>query len=384
MQVHGAPLRPGVDKVDHGLDLMELARRKWAISVLRRLAERPHRRTELGRAIGGVSEKVLGETLRYLQDLHLVAREQVDETAAHGVIYALTPAGEAARARLRALDAFDEPFLTETVGATIGEDWRPPPEVDMDTPSTARMYDYYLGGKDNFIVDREKAEEVLAKVPIIRPALRANRAFLHRAVRHLASVGVRQFIDFGTGIPTSPNVHEITQEIDPDSRIVYVDNDPIVLAHDRALLETNDSVVIVEGDLRQPGAVLNDSATTRLIDFDEPVAILFVAVFHFVTDAEDPFGIVTTARDAVPSGSYVAISHGVSDGKDPDSIKHIEEIYKDTTSPAVFRTQAQVRELFRGFDLVEPGLVDVTDWRPEPDAADVGSGWYVAGVGRKP
>lgn len=246
------------------------------------------------------------------------------------------------------------------------------------------MYDYFIGGKDNLAVDREKADALLDRVPEIARALRNNRAFLRRIVDHLAHAGIDQFIELGSGLPTSPNVHEVAREIQPDAHVVYVDNDPVVLAHDRALLSTTPpQVVTIPGDIREPAGILTHPDLTRLIDFSRPVAVLFIAILHFIP--EDPTPLITAFTDRTVPGSYLAISHGVSDGHDTVAVEHIKSVYSTVSSPAVFRTSAEVEALFTGYDLVDPGLVDVTDWYPHgaPDHTVPGAGWYAGALGRK-
>lgn len=273
-------------------------------------------------------------------------------------------------------------------GADPARDWTPR-GVDTETPSTARMYDYYLGGKHHYPADREAAERVLTVFPQLAPILRANRAFLVRAVRHMTESGIRQFLDLGTGLPTQENVHQVAQAVAPDARVVYVDNDPVALAHARALLATDTQTTVADADLRQPEQVLAHPEATKLIDLDEPIGLLCVAVLHFVTDDEDPAGIVARYRSAMASGSHVAVSIANSDSGDPDAFRQLEEIYRNATSPLVLRPRTQIQTLFEGFRLVEPGLVDIPDWRPESAeearaqrAASPAVG--LAGVARKP
>jgi len=391
---------------------------KWVLPILRALAERPYRSGELHGAVGEVSGKVFYETLERLRERGLV----IHETApAHDAHYALTAQGRAAvriaslageplpetAERTNTTDPRDElstPREDESMSAqqhdehpsTTGDRRRgqtpwpvdisrteQPGRLDISTPHPARMYDYFLGGKDNFAVDREAAERVLAHVPEIRPALRSNRAFLHRVTAYLAQSGITQFIELGSGLPTSPNVHEIAQGIAPGVRVAYVDNDPVVLAHDRALLSTpQPAVTTINADIRQPEQVLSHPELQRLIDIARPVAVLLVAVLHFIPG--DVRELVTAYTRDLPVGSFVAISHGVSDGNDSAAVQKIKEIYSTATSPAVFRTRAQVGALFDGFELVEPGLVDVTAWRPTTETITEGAGWYVGALGRKP
>jgi hypothetical protein len=255
----------------------------------------------------------------------------------------------------------------------------PPAGVDPAKPSTARMYDYYLGGTDNFESDRVAAREVIAANPEVKALARANRDFMVRAVRFMSEQGVRQFIDLGTGIPTSPNVHEIAGETHP-ARVVYVDHDPIVMAHNRALLETRPGVLTVQADLRRPANILNHPGVQRLIDFDEPFGLLIVSVFHFVSDADDPVGIIGRFRSVMAPGSYLAMSVITNEGLSADDIDRIQATYTRTGASPTGRSRARIQEMFTGFDLAEPGLTTVQSWRantPETRAR------LLAGVGQK-
>jgi trans-aconitate methyltransferase len=258
------------------------------------------------------------------------------------------------------------------------------PEIDTSTAHPARMYDYYLGGKDNFPADHKAAEEVLAAAPSMRSMARENRKFLQRAVRYLAGeVGIRQFLDIGTGLPTQGNVHEIAQSVAPDARVVYVDNDPIVLTHSRALLDA-ESTTVVQADLREPDAILEHPDVHKLIDFEQPMALLLVAVLHFIQDQDDPVGIVTRLRDAMAPGSYLAISHGTTDMENAreEIAAGVVRAYQRSTSPVVLRSRAEIERFLDGFDLVEPGLAQIHQWRPDGPRPDVQGGIYGA-VGRK-
>jgi hypothetical protein len=246
-------------------------------------------------------------------------------------------------------------------------------------PSTARMYDFYLGGKDNYPADREAATEVLDAAPSIRDAAVNNRRFLTRAVDYCAFIGIKQFIDIGTGIPTYPNVADVARNAHPDAVIVGIDNDPQVLAHDNALLH---SVHIVEGDIRRPLDVINDPRLNEHIDWQKPVAVLFVAVLHFVTDEQEPAAIILYFQERMAPGSYIVISHVCSTGADPGQVEEVERIYGRATSPGVFRTEAEILKFFDGFSMLAPGLVPVENWPwqgLESDGIPV-----LGGVGRKP
>jgi hypothetical protein len=255
-------------------------------------------------------------------------------------------------------------------------------------PSPARMYDYYLGGKDNFAADRQAAEKVIAMMPdgLVRMAAAQNRQFLIRAVRHLAGdLGIRQFLDIGTGLPTVNSVHEIAESVAPGSRVVYVDNDPVVISHGRALLHGNGRTAIVERDVRDPAALLADPSLRALLDFEAPIAVLLVAVLQFVSDEEDPYAIVRALMAAVPSGSYVVISHFTAEGS--PRAQRAAQIYRKATSNIHSRTRAEVARFFAGHDLLSPGEVVWTpQWRPDADtrlADEPENSVFWCGVARK-
>jgi hypothetical protein len=258
-------------------------------------------------------------------------------------------------------------------------------------PNPARIYDYLLGGKDNYPADREVAEQVVAVAPVTREVVRDNRAFLRRAVGFLTEeAGVRQFIDLGSGLPTHGNVHEIAQAIAPDARVVYVDNDAMVVTHSRALL-ADDNTITVQADLREPDAILGHPEVRKLIDFDRPVALLLLAILHFVPNDQDPHGIVARFRDLLPAGSYLALSHSTTDVPvRPDMTPaemaemgtKVQRLYQMTTTLIVPRTRTQVERFFDGFDLVDPGLVEIQRWRPDRQSSLLPGGFY-GGVGRK-
>lgn len=253
--------------------------------------------------------------------------------------------------------------------------------IDTSRPHPARIYDYLLDGKDNYEVDQRAAEELAAAAPEVRIGVRANRAFLQRAVRYVVGTGVRQILDIGTGLPTSPNVHETAQSIAPDVRIAYVDNDPIVNAHANALLSRSGETSIVLADLRDPRDVLDHPDVRRVIDFDEPVALLLVAILHFVTDAEKPEEIVATLRDALPAGSFLVLSHATGDFADRTDA---QAVYSKATATLNLRPRARVERFFDGFDLIEPGLVQVPYWRPDfPPPAGSDEIGFFGGVARK-
>jgi SAM-dependent methyltransferase len=244
------------------------------------------------------------------------------------------------------------------------DDWKT--RFRPDIPSPARIYDYLLGGKDNYPADREAAEELLLAIPDLRMFAAENRAFMHRAVRYLVTeAGIRQFIDIGAGLPGQGNVHEIAQGIDPRTRVVYVDNDPVVLAHGRNMLQGVSGAAIIEQDLRQPAAILADGDLAKVIDFTEPVAVLMIAVLHFIDDAENPAALIAELAAALAPGSYLALSHATADSR-PQSAK-AEKVYERATAQAHARSREQVRDLVAGLDLVMPGLVWAPQWRPAAD-----------------
>jgi hypothetical protein len=265
----------------------------------------------------------------------------------------------------------------------------PVPQVDVSRPHPARMYDYYLGGKNHFASDREVADKVLAGAPSARTGPRENRAFLGRTVRFLtAEAGIRQFLDIGTGLPTTNNVHEVAQRITPSSRVVYVDNDPLVLAHARALLTSSPEgrTAYIQADLRDPAAILSDPATREVLDFSQPVALILAAILHFIPDEFRPAEILATLLDAVPSGSYLVASQ-VSMEDNPALIGNAMDAYRAAGLPAQARDSDDFARLaFAGLDLISPGVVLVSEWRPESNAlrpAPAELSLY-GGVGRKP
>ncbi|MFF8595079.1 SAM-dependent methyltransferase [Streptomyces sp. NPDC015220] len=261
-----------------------------------------------------------------------------------------------------------------------------PRGVDPGKASVARMYDAMLGGENNFAIDREAVAAFTAIDPQVRTLARANRAFLGRAVRFLVDAGVRQFIDLGSGIPTQGNVHEVAQAACPGARVVYVDNDPVAVAHSEALLADNPDATIVAGDIRSPADILAAPGLRKLIDFDQPVAVLMITILHFVTAEEDPAGIVAAFREALPVGSWLALSHATDEDR-PDTAAAVGQLYRDrATSPVTARSHDLIKSLFDGFDLAEPGLVYVPLWRPdraEEIPENPSQYWVYAGVGRK-
>jgi hypothetical protein len=274
-----------------------------------------------------------------------------------------------------------------------GTDWMKPDhggaertQVDLQTdrPHPARVYDYLLGGKDNFPADREAAEAGMRANPAGRIPPRENRAFLRRVVQYLTrEAGIRQFLDIGTGIPTSPNVHEVAQGVAPESRIVYVDNDPIVLAHARALLTSSPEgqTQYINADLRDVEAILGSPQLKDTLDPGQPIGLLFIAIMHFVADDWDPYGIVNRMLDALPSGSYLALSHLTGDF-DPEAWERVAAIYRKTGTIMRVRSKPEIERFFDGLDLVEPGVELVHRWRPDPgDDPDALSNAQVAVYG---
>jgi hypothetical protein len=256
---------------------------------------------------------------------------------------------------------------------------------DVRVAHQARMYDYLLGGRDNFAADRVAAEAMLKIYPDTGFSARANRAFLGRAVRYLAAeAGIRQFLDIGTGIPTAGNTHEVAQAVAPESRVVYVDHDPVVLAHARALLTGGEAgaTEYIDADLRDTGSILSQAA--RLLDFTKPVAVTLLAILHAVPDVDDPYAIVATLMRAVPSGSYLAITHGASDLINPQALQALYGSFKGKVQQQFqWRTRDEVARFFAGADLVEPGLVRVDDWRQESGADGASRSAVWAAVARK-
>ena len=260
-----------------------------------------------------------------------------------------------------------------------------PPGVDTQTPSIARVYDYWLGGTHNFRADQDAARALIALAPNTRAVMRANRDFLARAVRCLAGQGIRQFLDVGSGIPTQGNVHEIAQQADPAARVVYVDIDPVAVAHSRAMLQGNPGAAVIEADVCDPQRILGHATVRRLIDFSQPVGLLMLAVLHFVPDEEDPWAVVAAFRDALPPGSHLVISHASSDALSPETAKTFQSGYnRSVSSRGTLRSRDGVERFFAGFDLLEPGVVAVDEWRPDgPSPVDAGTIWWLGGAGRK-
>jgi hypothetical protein len=257
---------------------------------------------------------------------------------------------------------------------------------DTSVAHQARFYDYLLGGKDNFAADRAYAEAMIAAYPGLLPAARANRAFLGRAVRFLAGeAGIAQFLDIGTGIPSRGSTHEVAQQVKPDSRIVYVDNDPVVLSHARALLIGGESGTTdyLDEDARHPETILDRAAQT--LDFTRPVGVLLIAILHAIPDEDDPHQIVRTLMDAMPSGSYLVLTHMNSDLFSPAEKENLLGITREMSHQQYsFSSRAEVARFFDGLDLVAPGLIRAEEWRPDPADQATATTSLLAGVGRKP
>nr|WP_239338438.1 SAM-dependent methyltransferase [Frankia sp. CiP3] len=257
-------------------------------------------------------------------------------------------------------------------------------EINTAVAHPARMYDYYLGGKDSYLADRVAVQKVLRVAPEVRLMAWENRRFLGRAVRYLvADAGIRQIIDIGVGLPAAGNVHEVAREIAPETRVVYADNDPMVLAHANALLAGSGPTCAVPADLRKPEEFLDDPTVRELIDFNEPVGLLLVAVLHFLTDGEEPAGIVRTLLAALPVGSFLVVSHATGD-LCPEVTAQVATVYDTATSTLTVRSHAEISAFFNGCELVDPGLVRVPVWRPD-DKSPKGHTkvWIYGGVGRK-
>jgi S-adenosyl methyltransferase len=261
-----------------------------------------------------------------------------------------------------------------------------PPEANLDRPNAARVYDYFLGGAHNTAADRELAAQILRALPDAQLAVQANRAFLRRAVLYCVQAGIRQFLDLGSGIPTVGNVHEVAQRAQAQCRVVYVDIEPVAVAQSQAILAGNDQAAVLQADVADPDRILGDPELHRLLDLRQPVAVLMVAVLPFVSDASDPYRIVARFRDAIRSGSYLVISHGTADVR-PEGFAMLTERYRATGTSLTMRTRQQVQRFFTGFELVDPGLVFIQQWRPDPsDENEEHRGWssIYGGVGRKP
>lgn len=264
-------------------------------------------------------------------------------------------------------------------------------EVDTSRPHPARMHDYLLGGSDNYRVDRDAAEKVAALMPKTRQATHELRNFMHRAVRFMAGEGIRQFLDIGSGVPAASNVHEVAGEIASGVRVAFVDNDPIVRVHAQARLASTGDQVFVPADLREPQSILESAAVRGLLDFGRPIGLVLSAVIYYLSDEDEPGRVIATLRDALPPGSFVAVSHVSYDLAPPEelaALAQIAPVMDRSSTPMKVRTEPEIRAFFDGFELVEPGLVQISQWRPDlasaAEGAPQGTGIYAfAGVGRK-
>jgi len=267
---------------------------------------------------------------------------------------------------------------------TYDGDWRE--TFRPDIPSAARVYDYLLGGKDNYPADRAVAESMIAQLPNVRTAVQWNRAFLRRVVRYLVGeAGIRQIVDIGAGLPTVGNTHEIALNASPEARVVYVDHDPVVLAHGRNMLHGVPNAAIIERDLLAPDEILADPVLRSLIDFGEPAAFLFLSILHFVSDEADPAGLIARLLEPFPAGSHVAISHATPDTV--PEVSDIERIFDEATEQAHVRSRVDIAKLVAGMDILEPGLAWPPEWRPDPGdqvPANAAESYYCVVVARKP
>jgi O-methyltransferase involved in polyketide biosynthesis len=257
-------------------------------------------------------------------------------------------------------------------------------ESSARTPNVARIYDYLLGGKDNYEEDRQAAAQLLEAVPDAAVAAWDNRQFLGRVVQFLMKdAGIRQIIDIGTGLPTRGNVHAIAHQIAADSRVAYVDNDSLVIAHSNALLNNHPNVVVVDGDLRDPDNITANAELRALIDFDKPLAFLLVAVLHFITDSENPSRVVSRLKAAMPPGSYLVISHVTDDQVSLETTRRVQKLYEDASAPGVARSRRDIAAFFNGLEMIPPGVVSVAQWRPEWHVTEPGRTIFYGGVGVK-
>jgi hypothetical protein len=260
-------------------------------------------------------------------------------------------------------------------------------EIDVERPNAARIYDYFLGGYHNFEVDRVMAEKLRELLPSAPLYMQANRAFLRRVVGYLTDQGIDQFLDIGSGLPTVGNVHEVAQTINPAARVVYADIDPVAVRQSKEILKGNANAAAIQGDARHPEAILEHPEVRRILDFDRPVAVLLVSILLFMTEDEETIRTVRVLRDALAPGSYIAISHPTDDDLPQDEIEEGKRLYAASGNPVTMRSFDQIKSYFDGLELVEPGIVYVSRWRPEgPDGLfdkAESSGYYV-GVGRKP
>jgi hypothetical protein len=272
------------------------------------------------------------------------------------------------------------------VAVADGQNWIPQ-SVDVSVPSAARVYDYVLGGAHNFAVDRQMGDKIERNLPHVRSGARINRAFLARAVRFMVDQGVRQFLDIGSGIPTVANVHEVAHELDPECRVMYVDRDPVAVAHSELILAGNSRTAVLQADLRDPDSILNSGEVRRLLDFDEPIGLLMLFMLHWVPTEADPWGLMKHYREALPSGSYLAISH-MADDHGNEAV-HAATVMMNQAGgdQVVERGRDEIAAFFGDFELVEPGLVTFAEWRtsgPGDISSDPAMNRIAyAGIGRK-
>lgn len=261
-----------------------------------------------------------------------------------------------------------------------------PRSIDISVPSVSRIYDFYLGGSHNFEVDREAARKAMEFMPGLPKIMQANRAFMRRAVRFAADEGITQFLDIGSGIPTFGNVHEVAQAAAPGARVVYVDHDPVAVAHSQAVLAGNADADVIAADLRKPQEILSSPQLESLIDLNRPVALLLVAILHFVEDVDDPYGAVAELREVLAPGSLLILTHASYEGipLPAERAEGAVDVYKDIRNPLIMRSREKIARFFEGYDMVEPGLVPMPHWRSEsaPEDEDPYAFSGFAGVGR--
>ncbi|MFF3323949.1 SAM-dependent methyltransferase [Streptomyces sp. NPDC002889] len=262
-----------------------------------------------------------------------------------------------------------------------------PQGIDISVPSVSRIYDYYLGGSHNFEVDREAARRAMEFMPGLPKIMQANRAFMRRAVHYAVGEGITQFLDIGSGIPTFGNVHEVARKATPDARVVYVDHDPVAVAHSRAVLEGDEQSAIVAADLRKPRQILDSPEVGGLLDLERPVALLLVAVLHFIEDEDDPQAAVAELRDELAPGSLIVLTHASYEGVpvSQDEAGGAVDVYRAIRNPLIMRSRDEIAGFFQGYGMVEPGLVSMPHWRPEmpPEQEDPYAFSGFAGVGHK-
>lgn len=269
-------------------------------------------------------------------------------------------------------------FVSATDGIECGSG------LDPTVPNVARIYDFMLGGKDNFAADRQLAEQILSNVPTSAWSARQQRAFVVRAVRYCAQRGIGQFLDVGSGLPTMDNVHEVARRVVPDAAVVYVDNDPVALCHGRALLAASPGIAAIWGDAREPQKILDHVETHGLLDLTRPMAVLMTGILHFIADTEDPAGIVQVFRDAIPAGSYLVLSQATDDVR-PDDAEYAKDVIRRASAPLLHtRSHSEFAAFFDGLELVDPGLVLTVQWRPEEPVRDLEQAGIYVGIGRKP